>query len=243
MQKVALRDHLGLYEDETAALCHWHLAEAHYLESWSDVRSDDGTVTIIQPLIAPLYGGKSAHEVMSALSSSGERSGYDLVRATWSRLAAPPGAASAGPVLAPAPAPPATRAAAPAAPPTVTPAGGAAAPAARAAAPTAAPGAANEAAAAFEREWRKWLHDGIVANTAFAPKSVALQANVASQVAPRNPAQALEVVFRGDPTVHDGRFANNAWLQETPKSLTKLTWDNAVLIASGTDDRLRPITD
>src|SRR5258705_5546126 len=158
MQKVALRDHLGLYEDETAALCHWHLAEAHYLESWSDVRSDDGTVTIIQPLIAPLYGGKSAHEVMSALSPSGERSGYDLVRANWSSLAAPPGAASAGPVPAPATAPPATRAAGPAAP---------------AAAPTAAnaaPSAANKAAATFEREWRKWLHDGIVANTAFAPK-------------------------------------------------------------------------
>ena len=61
MEKVALRVHLGLYEDETAALCHWHIPETHYLESWSDVRADDGTVTIIQPLIAPLYGGKSTH--------------------------------------------------------------------------------------------------------------------------------------------------------------------------------------
>jgi molybdopterin-containing oxidoreductase family iron-sulfur binding subunit len=100
----------------------------------------------------------------------------------------------------------------------------------------------NAAAATFDREWRKWLHDGIVADTAFAPKSVALQANVASQVAPRNAGQALEVVFRSDPTVHDGRFANNAWLQETPKSLTKLTWDNAALIAPRTADRLRLIS-
>ena len=58
-----MRAHLGLYEDETSALCQWHIPEAHFLEAWSDVRSDDGTVTIIQPLIAPLYGGKSAHEV------------------------------------------------------------------------------------------------------------------------------------------------------------------------------------
>src|SRR5204862_7666741 len=79
----------GLYEDETAALCHWHIPEAHYLESWSDVRADDGTVTIIQPLIAPLYGGKSAHEMMATLTQA-ERPGYDLVRAYWSS----PGAAS-----------------------------------------------------------------------------------------------------------------------------------------------------
>ena len=81
MQKVAIRVHLGLYDDETAALAHWHICESHYLESWSDVRSDDGTVTIVQPLIAPLYDGKSAHEVMTALTGPGERSGYELVRA------------------------------------------------------------------------------------------------------------------------------------------------------------------
>ena len=84
-EKVPLRAHLGLYEDETAALCHWHIPETHFLEMWSDVRSDDGTVSIVQPLIAPLYNGKSPHEVMSALSDGGERSGYDLVREFWSK--------------------------------------------------------------------------------------------------------------------------------------------------------------
>src|SRR5262249_43397948 len=65
--QVGMRVHLGLYDDETAALCHWHLPEAHYLESWGDARAYDGTVSIIQPLIAPLYNGKSAHEVLAAL--------------------------------------------------------------------------------------------------------------------------------------------------------------------------------
>ena len=61
MQKVGLRVHLALYDDETSRLCHWHIPEAHYLESWSDARAYDGTVSIMQPLIAPLYGGKTAH--------------------------------------------------------------------------------------------------------------------------------------------------------------------------------------
>jgi len=232
MQKVALRVHLGLYEDETAALCHWHICEAHYLESWSDVRADDGTVTIIQPLIAPLYGGKSAHEVMAALSGNGERSGYDLVRAYWS---SPDAARGAGRISAA----PATASAAP-----PTPAGAAVAPASGAPrpAPAAATTAAPNARSQFDRDWRQWLHDGVVPNTALAPKTVAMRANFAAQAAPRAAVQGLEAVFRPDPTIHDGRFANNAWLQELPKSLTKLTWDNAALISPGTADRHRLVS-
>ena len=222
MGKVPVRAHLGLYEDETAALCHWNISETHYLEMWSDVRSDDGTVTIIQPLIAPLYGSKSAHEVMSALSAGAERPGYDLVRAYWNR----PGAFRAA------------RAATPAAAPAAAAPGGAAP--AGVATPAAAAGAA--ATAAFDRDWRKWLHDGVVPNTAFAPKAVAVQANFASRSAPAGGSQGLEIVFRPDPTVHDGRFSNNAWLQEVPKSLTKLTWDNAALISPATADRLRLVS-
>ena len=257
MQRVALRLHLGLYEDETAALCHWHICEAHYLESWSDVRADDGTVTIIQPLIAPLYGGKSAHEVMAALSGNGERPGYDLVRAYWSS----PGAASgAGRISG---APPAAEADAPAAAgaatagasggarPAADPVAGAnrgaanAPPARQSAAVTppavaAAPVRANTSQ--FDRDWRQWLHDGVVPDTAFAPKTVAIKANFAVQAAPRPVVQGLEAVFRPDPTIYDGRFANNAWLQEVPKSLTKLTWDNAALISPATADRLRLIS-
>src|SRR5439155_760125 len=83
LARVPLSVHLGLYHDETAALCHWHVPEAHPLEAWSDVRAFDGTVTIVQPLIAPLYGGKSAHELLAALGEPPDRSGYDLVRQQW----------------------------------------------------------------------------------------------------------------------------------------------------------------
>jgi molybdopterin-containing oxidoreductase family iron-sulfur binding subunit len=82
--KVQLRTHLSLYDDETSALCQWQIPEAHFLEAWSDARAYDGTVSIVQPLIAPLYGGKSAHEVLASMSERPERSGHDLVRDHWS---------------------------------------------------------------------------------------------------------------------------------------------------------------
>ncbi|HEU4342666.1 MAG TPA: TAT-variant-translocated molybdopterin oxidoreductase, partial [Candidatus Binatia bacterium] len=87
LNRVRLRIHLGLYNDETSAFCHWHVQGAHYLEGWSDARAYDGTVTIVQPLIAPLYGGKTDHELLATLSGRPEQSGYDLVREYWrSRL-------------------------------------------------------------------------------------------------------------------------------------------------------------
>src|ERR1700730_15169709 len=90
MGKVALRIHLGLYDDETSALCHWHIPETHFLEAWSDARGHDGTVSILQPLIAPLYDGKSAHELLAAMSDRPERSGHDIVREFWAIQEAPP---------------------------------------------------------------------------------------------------------------------------------------------------------
>jgi MoCo/4Fe-4S cofactor protein with predicted Tat translocation signal len=222
MGKVGLRAHLGLHHDETAALCHWHIPEAHFLEAWSDVRADDGTVTIIQPLIAPLHGGRSAHEVVSALGEAAPRPPYELVRAFWrgDGVAAPPPPAAGGGQT------PAAQGAAPAPPAPV--------PAPAVTAGTAAGTAAN---ADFDRDWRRWLHDGVMPNTAFAPKTVTVQAGAAAASAPAA-GQGLEVVFRPDPSVYDGRFANNAWLQELPKSLTKLTWDNAALISPATAARL-----
>ncbi len=71
MDKVPLRANLSQFHDETAALCHWHIPEAHFLEMWSDVRGHDGTTSIVQPLIAPLYNGRSVHEVVVHAQRSG----------------------------------------------------------------------------------------------------------------------------------------------------------------------------
>jgi len=187
---VKLRVHLNLYEDETSALCHWHIPEAHYLESWSDIRAYEGTVSIIQPLIAPLYNGKSVHEILAALTDQSDRSGYDLVREYWQHQY------SSGKV------------------PTV-------------------------ASQSFEQFWRTALHEGFIAGTASSPKQLTLKTDwMTLDSGPRTSDSSLEIVFRPDPTIFDGRFANNGWLQELPKPLTKLTWDNAVLVSPATAQRL-----
>ena len=82
---VALRIYLGLYQNETAQFCHWNINEAHYLEAWSDGRAYDGTVSLVQPLIAPLYAGKSAHEMLSTLMGVSDATGYDIVRGYWQK--------------------------------------------------------------------------------------------------------------------------------------------------------------
>ena len=185
LQKVALRAHLGLYEDETAELCQWHVPEAHFLEAWSDVRSDDGTVTIVQPLIAPLYGGKSAHEVLAALGEGGERSGYDIVREHWAKrtgLSNDAPARRAGPG--------AHAGAVSRARGVAAPAAGAAAPA-EPALPALAPisGAQVLALSPFDREWRRWLHDGVVADSAY-PVKTGHAARPMPPPRPRSPARA-----------------------------------------------------
>ena len=181
MSKVQLRVHLSLYDDETSALCHWQIPESHFLESWSDARGYDGTLSIIQPLIAPLYDSKSAHELIVAMSDRPERSAYDLVRDFWSQGK-------------------------------ITP--------------------------EFAIDWQRWVHDGVLPNTAFAPKSVSVRPGIGRTATPAASAQGLEISFRNDPSILDGRYANNGWLQELPKPLTKLTWDNAVLVSPATAERL-----
>src|SRR5262249_28929225 len=83
LKSVPFSVHLSLHVDETSALTTWHIPAAHYLEAWSDARAYDGTMSIIQPLIAPLYGGKSAHELLAALSGQADAKSYDLVLANW----------------------------------------------------------------------------------------------------------------------------------------------------------------
>src|SRR5262249_30307368 len=83
LARVPLRVHLTLHANDTSMLCHWVVPEAHYLESWSDVRAFDGTASIVQPLIAPRYGGRAAQELLAVLGQTPERSGHDLVQEYW----------------------------------------------------------------------------------------------------------------------------------------------------------------
>jgi molybdopterin-containing oxidoreductase family iron-sulfur binding subunit len=211
LSKVALRVHSGLFFDETATLCHWHVPATHYLEAWGDARSCDGTISIVQPLIQPLYGGKSAHEIIATLSDRPERNGYDVVREYWmgAKVPAVPGV--------PAAVPSATATAAQGAP--VAPV---------------APAAPATAAETFEKTWRKWLHDGFIAGSAFAPSAAVLAADVAARITAAPAGGAIEISFRRDETIYDGRFANNGWLQELPKPVSKLTWDNGALMSPST---------
>jgi molybdopterin-containing oxidoreductase family iron-sulfur binding subunit len=185
MKKVPLRIDLSLYQDETARLCHWHLPEAHFLEAWSDTRAFDGTASIVQPLIEPLYQGRSAHEVLSLLVEY-DRSiapARQIVRDTWRKH-----------------------------------------------------WEGNRGQGNFELFWRAAVHDGVVVETAFQPRTVSLRGSWQDQVHPTTATATgeYEVVFQTDPTVYDGRFANNGWLQECPKPLTKLTWENAALMSPAT---------
>jgi MoCo/4Fe-4S cofactor protein with predicted Tat translocation signal len=230
IKKAKLRAHLSLYKDETSDLCQWHIPQAHYLESWGDTRAHDGTVTIIQPLIAPLYRGKTAYEVLAAFSDQPERTSYDIVREYWRANRATGGRVSQIPASS------ATAAQGQPAPPRQAPTATAPAQNLSAQTPPAQATTSVPASPDFEQFWRKALHDGLIANTQLQPRTVSVAANLAGQPAPPVQEQdaPLEISFRPDPTIYDGRFANNGWLQELPKPITKLTWDNAVMISPAT---------
>ena len=200
--KVATAVSHSLYVDETATYCHWNLPLAHPLESWGDARAFDGTVTVMQPLIAPLYEGRTVPEVLSALiESQSGKSAHDLVRDYWTRAHG----GQAGGF-------------------TITD-------------PTGAPFKSGDSM------WRHVLHDGFVTGTEAGGRrleagNVATPAAVAatpaagaSNLQPPTSSGGLEIIFRPDPTVWDGRFANNGWLQELPKPITKITWDPSAWIS------------
>ncbi|HVG32917.1 MAG TPA: TAT-variant-translocated molybdopterin oxidoreductase [Pyrinomonadaceae bacterium] len=260
LHKVALRVHLSVHRDETSELCHWHIPQAHYLESWGDTRGYDGTATIIQPLIAPLYGGRSAHELLAIFSTETNRTGYDILRSYWQGQMKSGGAG--GSQAATATTAGQTGGATTAATPQNANTGATASNAGTTAAPATANnqtsntsgaeggagaggGASTTTSAApadFEKLWRRAVHDGVIPNTALPVKTVSLKTDWANQLsAPAQPASSnadeLEIVFRTDPTIYDGRFANNGWLQELPKPLTKITWDNALILSPTTANR------
>jgi MoCo/4Fe-4S cofactor protein with predicted Tat translocation signal len=237
LSKVPLRVHLGLYSDETAEQCHWHIPAKHYLESWSDGRAYDGTATIIQPLVQPLYDGKSVHELAQlCFRENFDKKDLDIVKAYWQTATITP--ATAAPVQPAAAVNTAGHAGG------LQPSSGSQPTAGRPAANTAARPAATAAAPApapgrtFEDNWRKAVHDGVVPNTAAAAKTVSANTAFLAQPAPAPSGSGLEVAILPDPCVYDGRFVNNGWLQELPNPLNKVTWENVALISPKTAARL-----
>ena len=174
---------VGYYVDETSAVnaATTHIARAHYLESWGDARTIDGTVVPIQPMILPLFGGLTEIEVLARIAGEKEVDAYALVAATIG------GIAGSGPNA--------------------------------------------------EKAMTRFLHDGVLAESAHKPVSVRYNAGGATQLlAAAKPVAALsasnlEVRFLADHKMDDGRYANNGWLQECPDPITKISWDNAILVS------------
>ncbi|MEQ8789312.1 MAG: TAT-variant-translocated molybdopterin oxidoreductase [Pirellulaceae bacterium] len=189
LEKVPCRVHLSSEYDETSNRCHWHLPRAHLFESWSDARAEDGTVSIIQPLIEPLYDGRGDHEAVASLLGEANKTSKEIVEAHWRN---------------------------------------------------------QHQGDEFNAWWRRTLHDGVMTESArpaenteldFGAIREALDSWRSSHDGAGDDA-SMQIVFRPDPTIWDGRFANNGWLQELPKPLSKLTWDNAALLSPNTAERL-----
>ncbi|NOS68387.1 MAG: 4Fe-4S dicluster domain-containing protein, partial [Verrucomicrobia bacterium] len=172
---------LGYYEDETGSTAHWHFPMTHFLESWGDAMTTDGTVVPIQPLISPLFGGLTDLEFLARLTGLAETDPHKIVRETFAALSS----------------------------------GG-------------------------EEAWKRFLHDGFLASTKAATVSASFSSGALSKALAdvKSPAAAskdnLEVVLHRDYSLDDGRYANNGWLQEFPDPITKIVWDNVVLVSRKT---------
>ncbi len=189
LKKVKLKAYLGIHEDETSKCCDWVLPSTHYLETWGDGRSSDGTVCLAQPLISsPLYSScKSKESVLSRLflplgsmKSKFEEpfASEEIVNNFWME---------------------------------------------------------QLGSVSYQKNWKKSLEKGVVSGTSLPTVNVSL--NLRLNVRTDLGDQGLEVMFRPDPTIYDGRYANNGWLQELPKPLTKLTWDNTVQVSAKLAER------
>jgi MoCo/4Fe-4S cofactor protein with predicted Tat translocation signal len=182
--------HVSDRVDETSRLTEWHIPRAHYLESWGDAEAFDGTLSVIQPMIEPLFGGHSDIEIMALINTGRGLHGYDLVSETWQDILK----------------------------------GG-----------------------DFNKKWRKVLHDGYLADSSLKPATLSgtnmrktldrIVQDIENNSGP-NDVETLEINFY-PVNVHDGRYANNGWLQELPEAVTRLTWDNAALISPATAERLQ----
>jgi molybdopterin-containing oxidoreductase family iron-sulfur binding subunit len=179
--KANIVAHLGSHVDETGQISHWHVPAAHYLEYWSDARAYDGTVSIVQPMIEPLFGGHTSHEVLQSLLDDPMLSPHAVVQETWK----------------------------------------------------------STIKGDFETGWRKVLHDGWIADTAFDKTAKSAPAAKVGAIPAPTSKDSIEVIFRPDPSIYDGRWSNVGWLQELPKPVVNLSWDNAAIVSGATLEKLQ----
>ncbi len=186
LRRVPFSACLTLYEDETARAGTWRIPATHEYEAWSDARAFDGTVTIQQPQVRPLYGGHSPQQVLAVLLGDTTPDDYTLLRDYWQARAQ------------------------------------------------------QENRGDFETFWHDSLHVGVVADTAAPALSLTPAANVAGRLpaAATSRAGSLQALFRPDEGAWDGSHVDNPWLLEMPRPFTRLTWDNAALVAPATANRL-----
>jgi molybdopterin-containing oxidoreductase family iron-sulfur binding subunit len=178
LAKAKTSIHFGLFAEETGSRASWHAPLAHFLESWGDAEAWDGTVSVVQPIILPLFGGRPLTSALASIAGETELSDKKLVEATWRVPGAP---------------------------------------------------------LAAEKSWRRALHDGVVPGSLRTVSTpVAKIAEIATDVAVLKgvvpSADSYELV-----AVHghakDGRLTNVSWIMELPDSMSKLCWDNALLVS------------
>jgi Fe-S-cluster-containing dehydrogenase component len=181
LRRVPNSVYVGLYENETARDARWFVPASHYLESWGDARAYDGTYSIVQPLVQPLYGGKSIVEVLSTLAGSPTADARTLLRESSEK-----------------------------------------------------DGLVHD-----DDSWAAAVRRGFVSGVATPPVAAVPRAELLASTPVQSPAAGgVELFFARDARLHDGSFANNAWLQELPDPVTKLTWDNAALVSPATAKKL-----
>ncbi|PSQ69750.1 MAG: hypothetical protein BRD29_01020, partial [Bacteroidetes bacterium QH_2_67_10] len=284
--QVPFSAHLSTHRDATSRQCQWHVPRTHFLEAWGDARAFDGTASVQQPLIAPLYDAcRSGHQVLAALRGAPGQTGYDLVRRYWQRRSGGgsfeqfwervlyrgvvPGTGSTGSAAddgrskstrtargmtqGPSRSLPAQQTGDGGASerqrtaPADTSSGGSAAAASSAAAtgdtaggtaPLLRMGTARRAPTSADTAAADTTAAAAAAETTTSPPDTTSQSEPRTTTNEQASGRStnLTLLLRPDPSIRDGRFANNAWLQELPKPLTKLTWGNAALMSPATAD-------
>ncbi|HEX5454868.1 MAG TPA: TAT-variant-translocated molybdopterin oxidoreductase [Stellaceae bacterium] len=214
LKRVPFSVSLSLFADESALLATWQVPAKHEYEAWGDARAFDGTATIQQPQVRPLYGGHAPSEVLAVLQGNTQPDDLTLVRQFWQRQQGAGSAAEGNPQSLAGDA-----------------GGGQTGPQSSGSSQP-----ALAAAEAFEAFWHEALRRGVVANTAAPPLTLTPKAGLAEGLRPLplGGEAAIDLLFRPDEGLWDGRHAENPWLLELARTFTRLTWDNAALIAPAT---------